>query len=212
MLTDKPCFICTGNVLCCQWRFGDVRQRQRLRLMFMITQYNIAVGIGELNGQPFRIDTAQRPGWRSLVSGPRHHRATRCICRFRGSPCGIRSTERWHTAPTQSPLTTLEFYHRIAGEAFYHAQRMIRQEIPLETLLLVSIKPVKSGWLSAKYRSSVRYDGPLLGSVILSHGQIHCVPSSTVLPGNMVVGNVANHHLHRDTTRQQNRTVIFSHI
>ena len=27
--------------------------------MFLITQYNIAVGIGELNGQPFRIDTVQ---------------------------------------------------------------------------------------------------------------------------------------------------------
>ncbi len=45
--------------------------------------------------------------------------------------------------PLNPPLTTLEFYHRIAGGILHHAQRMIRQEILLKTLLFVSIKPGK---------------------------------------------------------------------
>ncbi|CSP64883.1 Uncharacterised protein [Shigella sonnei] len=36
--------------------------------MFLITQYNIAVGIGKLNGQPIRIDTVQH----ALDGGRRH--------------------------------------------------------------------------------------------------------------------------------------------
>lgn len=53
--------------------------------------------------------------------------------------------------------------------------------------------------------------GPLLSVRLLSHArQIHCVPSSTVFTARYGGWQrVANRHLHRDTTRQQNRTVIF---
>ncbi|WP_430508723.1 DUF5107 domain-containing protein, partial [Escherichia coli] len=40
----------------------------------------------------------------------------------------------------------LEFYHRIAGGVLHHAQRMVRQEILLKTLLFISIKPGKKQW------------------------------------------------------------------
>ncbi len=131
--------------------------------MFLITQYNIAVGIGELNGQPFRIDTVQHaPGWRSQgISATASSSNALHLPISRIARGGIRSTERWHTAPHSiPPLTTLEFYHRIAGGILHHAQRMIRQEILLKTLLFVSIKPGKIGLvIGKKYRSSVRYTG-----------------------------------------------------
>ena len=138
MLTDKPGFICTGNVLCCQWRFGDVR------LMFMITQYNIAVGIGELNGQPFRIDTVQH-----ALDGGRwcqgHGIIEQRVAFADFADRQAVSVQRRDgiQPPLNPPLTTLEFYHRIAGGILHHAQRMIRQEILLKTLLFVSIKPGK---------------------------------------------------------------------
>lgn len=93
----------------------------------------------------------------------------------------------------------------------HHAQRMIRQEILLKTLLFVSIKRVKSGWLSAKIPVISSIYGPLLSVRLLSHARrIHCVPSSTVFTARYGGWQrVANRHLHRDTTRQQNRTVIF---
>lgn len=67
------------------------------------------------------------------------------------------------------------------GRHLHHAQRMIRQEILLETLLLVSIKRVKSGWLSAKIPVISSIYGPLLSVRLLSHArpnslcpQLHC--------------------------------------
>ncbi len=115
-------------------------------------------------------------------------------------------------SPTQSPLTTLEFYHRIAGGILHHAQRMIRQEILLETLLLVCIKPGKIRLVIGKIPVISSIYGPLLSVRLLSHArpnslcpQLHCF--FTAQYGGWQ--RAANRHLHRDTTRQQNRTVIF---
>ena len=123
--------------------------------------------------------------------------------------------ERWHTAPHSiPPLTTLEFYHRIAGGILHHAQRMIRQEILLETLLLVSIKPGKIRLVIGK-NTGHQFD---IRAVIVSQALIPRLAKFTVSPAPLFFylaqyggwQRVANHHLHRDTTRQQNRTVIFS--
>ena len=194
MLTDKPGFICTGNVLCCQWRFGDVRQRQLLRLMFLITQYNIAVGIGELNGQPFRIDTVQH-----ALDGGRwcqgHGIIEQRVAFADFADRQAVSVQRRDgiQPPLNPPLTTLEFYHRIAGGILHHAQRMIRQEILLETLLLVSIKPGKIRLVIGK-NTGHQFD---IRAVIVSQALIPRLAKFTVSPAplfftwrNMVVGNV----------------------
>ncbi len=79
--------------------------------------------IGELNGQPFRIDTVQHALDAVAGISATASSSNALHLPISGSPGGIRSTERWHTAPTQSPLTTLEFYHRIAGGILHHAQK-----------------------------------------------------------------------------------------
>ncbi len=96
-------------------------------------------------------------------------------------------------SPLDPPLTTLEFYHRIAGGILHHAQRMIRQEILLETLLFVSVSQVKSGWLSAKIPVISSIYGPLLSVRLLVPRLAKFTVSPTPLFftwRNMVVGNV----------------------
>lgn len=93
--------------------------------------------------------------------------------------------------PLNPPLTTLEFYHRIAGGILHHAQRMIRQEILLETLLLVCIKRGKIRLVIGK-NTGHQFD---IRAVIVSQALIHAAkftvsPTPLFLRRNMVVGNV----------------------
>ena len=95
--------------------------------------------------------------------------------------------------PLNPPLATLEFNHRIAGGVLHHAQRMIRQEILLETLLFVSIKPGKIGLVIGK-NTGHQFD---IRAVIVGQALVPRLAEFTVSPAplfftwrDVVVGNV----------------------
>ncbi len=84
--------------------------------------------------------------------------------------------------------------------------------ILLKMLLFVSIKPGKSGWLSAKYRSSVRYTGRYCRSELNpTPGQVApCPQLHCFLPGAIWwLANVQQTAIFIVTPRATNRTAIF---
>ncbi len=104
--------------------------------------------------------------------------------------------EMAYSPPLNPPRSLRWSLITASREAFlHHAQRMVRQEILLKTLLFVSIKPGKIGLvIGKKYQSSVRYTGRYCrsDSYPTPWPNSLCPPAPLFFyPGrNMVVGNV----------------------
>ena len=140
----------------------------------------------------------------------RHHQVTRCIYRFRGSPGDHRSTEdniQPHSIPHYAGVLSP---HR--GRHLPCPKNDKAGNTSNASLRKHQARSKNRAGYRQKYRSSVRYTGRYCQSDSYpTHGQIHCVPNSTVFNLAQYGGwqRAANRHLHRDTTRRQNRTAIF---
>ncbi len=128
MLTDKPGFICT--VMSCA-ASGALATSGNGNACADVPDNSVQYCRRHRRAQwsPFRIDTVQHAldggRWcqgQASSSNALHLPISRIARRYP-------STERWHTAPTQSPAHYAGVLHRIAGGILHHAQRMIRQEI-----------------------------------------------------------------------------------
>ncbi len=126
--------------------------------------------------------------------------------------------EMAYSPPLNPPLTTLEFYHRIAGRHFAPCPKNDKAGNTAQNASLRKHQArVKSGWLSAK-NTGHQFDirAVIVGQTLIPRTAKFTVsPSSTAFYLAQYGGwqRVANHHLHRDTTRQQKSYCdFFSHI
>ncbi len=156
------------------------------RLMFLITQYNIAVGIGELNGQPLGLIPCNTP-WMA-VAGISATASSSNAFKLPISRIARRYPFNGEMAysPHSIPRSLRWSFITASRRHFAPCPKNDKAGMLLKTLLFVSIKPGKIRLVIGK-NTGHQFDirAVIVGQLINpTPGQIHSVPSSTAfLPG-----------------------------
>ncbi len=137
-----------------------------------------------------------RPGWRSLVSGPRHHRATRCFADFADRQT-VSVQRRDGIQPHSIPRSLRWSLITASREAFSPCPKNGKAGNTARNASPRKIKPGKIRLVIGKNTGHQFDIGPLLSVRLLSHAWPNSLcPRSTVFYLAQYGGwqRVANHH------------------
>ncbi len=176
--------------------------------MFLITQCDMPSASESSMVSLSGLIPCNTPGWRSLVSGPRHHRATRCICDFADRQT-VSFQRRDGIQPPPIPRSLRWSLITASREAFCTCPKNGKAGNTAQNASLRKHQPGKIGLVIGK-NTSHQFDIRALLSVrLLSHAWPNSLcPQLTVFYLAQYGGwqRAANRHLH--VTPRANKIVL----